>query len=193
MDKDYEYFCRLKNICILGLINKRYISSTILYLLARHYGSRILEVGSGTGSGILGAFPERVFGLDINQYAVDYCLEKGYRAGMIGSDGRFPAESDSFDVCVLDNVLEHIAEPALTLDECARVTGKNGGLLVVVPGEKGYACDDDHKIYYDAGRLQSLDQRWQLKRLFSLPFIFRSRLLSSFFASYCLVAEYKKR
>lgn len=50
-----EYFHYLQRITWLGRIYKRYISSPILYRCSRTFGKRILEVGSGIGSGVLGA------------------------------------------------------------------------------------------------------------------------------------------
>ncbi len=191
-DPEYEYFLRLKNILLPGLINKRFIASPILSSAAGKFGKRILEVGCGTGSGILGAYPERVIGVDVNSYAVDFCCKKGFNAHHIVAGKPYPFSDAAFDVCVLDNVLEHIEDPGQTIDECLRVTTESGGMIVVVPGEKGYAADPDHKKYYEAEHLVRLDPRLQLVKLFSLPFIFKSRTISSVFASYCLAAVYRK-
>ncbi|MEO8342473.1 MAG: class I SAM-dependent methyltransferase, partial [Gallionella sp.] len=149
-------------------------------------------VGSGTGSGILGSFPKHVQGLEINPHAVEYCKSAGLDVQLIGEDGRFPVADGAYDVCVLDNVLEHIADPRKTLDECYRITGENGGLVIAVPGIRGYESDNDHKIFYDAEALRLLDDRWQLQSLFSIPFLFRSEKLSRTVRQYCLVATYRK-
>lgn len=191
-DQEYEYFCRLRSILLPGLINKRWISSVLINLVSKKFGTRILEVGCGTGSGILGAYPERVVGIDVNRYAVDFCCQKGFNAHHIVAGESYPFSNAAFDVCVLDNVLEHIEDPGQTVDECLRVTTESGGVIVVVPGEKGYAADPDHKKYYEAEHLARLDPRLQLIKLFSLPFIFKSSTISSIFASYCLAAVYRK-
>lgn len=192
-DQEYEYFCRLRRILLPGLINKRWISSVMINLAAKRFGNRILEVGCGTGSGILGAYPEKVVGIDVNRYAVDFCCRKGFRACHIVAGRPYPFSNGSFDVCVLDNVLEHIEDPGQTIDECLRVTTGTGGMIVVVPGEKGYAVDPDHRKYYATENLMRLDSRLQLVKLFSLPFIFKSSTISSVFASYCLAAVYRKK
>ncbi|MBE1547963.1 SAM-dependent methyltransferase [Mycobacterium sp. OAS707] len=51
-------------------------------------------------------------------------------------DLNFPLEglnSDSFDVVVLSDVLEHISEPALLMSEIARILKPGGRLLLNVP------------------------------------------------------------
>lgn len=197
MDKDLgkfeSYFAHLHQISFAGRIYKKFFSSPILYFFARRFGTRIVEIGSGVGSGVLGTFPKHVQGFEINPKAVEYCKDAGLKVQLIGSDGVFPVEENAFDVCILDNVLEHIDDPRSTLDECCRITGKNGGLVIAVPGIRGYQSDEDHKIFYDADALQRLDERWSLQRLFSIPFIFMSEKLSKSVRQYCLVAIYKKR
>lgn len=191
-NKFEEYFSHLRKISLIGLIYKRFFSSPILYLCARRFGRRIVEVGSGTGNGILGAFPKHIRGLEINSIAVEYCKSKGMNVDLIDTTGEFPVAGETFDVCVLDNVLEHIEEPQITLDECYRVTKKSGGLIIVVPGLRGFESDSDHKIFYGVNELTNLDVRWQMINVFSIPFIIKCELLSTHVKQYCLVATYKK-
>jgi SAM-dependent methyltransferase len=188
-----EYFQYLNRISFRGRFYKRLFSSPILFLCARAFGPRLVEVGSGTGSGVLGAFPSRVVGFEINPFAVDYSKRLGLRASLIAEGGLFPAADGSFDACVLDNVLEHIADPQKVLDECWRITGPGGGLVIAVPGSRGYAGDPDHKIFYGEEQLRALDRRWTLRKLFSIPALFRNRRLSQSMRQYCLVGVYKKR
>lgn len=190
---DFEgYFSHLQKISFIGRIYKRYYSSPILFFFARRFGRRVVEIGSGTGNGILGAFPKRVHGLEINPISVNYCNAMGFNVDLINADGAFPIADGVFDSCVLDNVLEHIEEPKITLDECYRITKKNGGLIIVVPGLRGFQSDPDHKIFYNIDNLRNLDGRWQLVNSFSIPFIFKSERLSNTLRQYCLVVTYRK-
>jgi SAM-dependent methyltransferase len=191
--KEFEdYFSRLQKISFAGRVYKRFFLSPVLYLCARRFGNRVIEIGSGTGSGVLGAFPGRVQGLEINPVSVEYCRAAGLNVQLIGDDGAFPVADRAFDACVLDNVLEHIDDPRQTLDECYRITRDGGGLVVAVPGIRGHASDSDHKKFYDAGALGALDERWRLKGLFSMPFFFVLETLSRSVRQYCLVATYRK-
>ena len=197
MDKiksdQYEaYFQYLKRISLLGRIYKRFIASPVLFWCGTRFGSRLVEVGCGTGSGVLGAFSRTVIGIDINPFAVEFCNSVGLRTFLIQENGEFPLASNSCDVCVLDNVLEHIEYPRKLLDECYRVTSQRGGLVVAVPGVRGYRSDSDHRVFYDAEGLKTLDERWELSNSFSIPFFFTSNVLSQSVKQYCLVAVYKK-
>ena len=164
----------------------------MLFICARKFGSRIVEIGSGTGSGLLGRFPKQVRGLEINPMSVDYCRSIGLPAELIRENEAFPIATGSVDCCVLDNVLEHIAHPKETLNECYRITRAGAGLVVAVPGVRGFESDPDHKIFYDAQALKSLDERWIMQSIFSMPFGFQSAKLSRSVKQYCLVATYKK-
>lgn len=128
-----DYFVHLKSISLPGRIYKRFIASPILFFCARRFGNRLIEVGSGIGSGILGSYPKNVSGLEINRYAVEHCKIMGMDAQLIGDNGIFPVQNAVYDVCILDNVLEHLASPGDTLNECYRITKRNEGLIVVVP------------------------------------------------------------
>lgn len=192
LDKFEIYFNYLKTISLRGRVYKKFFSSPILFLLARRCGSRIIEVGSGTGSGVLGAFPSRVVGIDINPFAVEYTRSIGLRASVINHDGSFPFADGAFDVCILDNVVEHIEDPAKVLDECHRITGPDGGLVIAVPGARGFEWDQDHKVFYGEDELKRLDDRWSLIRIFSIPLFVRSERLSKTMKQYCLVAVFKK-
>jgi len=191
-EKFKEYFSHLTQISFLGRIYKKYISSPVLLSCTRQFGGRVMEVGCGIGSGVLGAYPEKVTGLDINTEVVEYCQSMGLKAQLIGDDGIFPVKNNQFDSCVLDNVLEHVSAPAMILDECYRVTKQGGGLIIVVPGEAGYRSDLDHKVFYDEERLKTLDARWKLLNLFSIPFFFKNKKISRILKQYCLVVVYKK-
>jgi SAM-dependent methyltransferase len=191
--KEFEdYFSRLQKISFAGRAYKRLFLSPVLYLCARRFGNRTIEIGSGTGSGVLGTFPKRVQGLEINPVAVEYCRAAGLNVHLIGDDGAFPVADGAFDACVLDNVLEHIDDPRRTLDECYRITSEDGGLIVAVPGVRGHESDSDHKKFYDEKALRALDDRWSLQSLFSTPFFFVLETLSRSVRQYCLVAIYKK-
>jgi SAM-dependent methyltransferase len=187
-----EYFAHLNKISLMGRFYKRFISSPVLYSCARRFGNRVIEIGSGTGSGVLGSYPKKVQGLEINPVAVDYCKAAGLNVQIIKDDGIFPVADGAYDACVLDNVLEHIEDSRNTLDECYRITSKEGGLVIAVPGILGYASDDDHKQFFDAEALRQLDDRWLLQSLFSIPFYFTSEKLSMSVRQYCLVATFKK-
>jgi SAM-dependent methyltransferase len=193
MDSYGQYFSHLNSISLPGFLYKRYFASRILFYETKKFGHRIAEIGSGTGNGILGAYPKQVVGFEINPLAVTYCKNNNLDVHLVAENAPYPAQDGAFDACVLDNVLEHIPEPAFVLQECARITHDKAGLIIAVPGDKGFAFDPDHKKHYREAELKNLSPDWQPIKIFSLPFIFKSQFLSGLVSQYCLVAVYKKR
>ncbi|MGB8013694.1 MAG: class I SAM-dependent methyltransferase [Terriglobales bacterium] len=191
-DRFETYFRRLRGISLKGRLYKRLISSPLLFLCARCFGPRLLEVGSGIGAGVLGAFPNRVVGLDINPHAVNYSKTLGLRVGLIAEGTPFPSADGFYDACILDNVLEHIADSQPVLDECWRVTRPGGGLVVAVPGVRGFAADSDHKAFYGERELRQLPGRWRTDRIFAIPLLCRNEALSRHMKQYCLAGVYRK-
>jgi SAM-dependent methyltransferase len=187
------YFAHLTKISFLGRVYKRYFSSRVIHYLAKSFGSKIAEIGSGTGNGVLGAYPKVVTGFEINALAVDFCRKKNLNVHLVYEDKPYPVQDGEFDVCVLDNVLEHLSESMLLLNECARITNEKAGLVIVVPGDKGFLRDADHKLHYKEQDLENLNKDWQHLKTISLPFFIKSNFLSKHLSQYCLVAMYKKR
>jgi len=158
-------------------------------------GAGLAEIGCGHGllqRQMEDAYGASVTGFDLNDFALKRNVSRRSRVCCYDIFQRDAALRGRFDVIFLFDVLEHIAEPKRVLDECSRVTGRNGGLVISVPGIRGFAWDADHKIFYDEARLKQLDHRWSLTRLFSLPAFIRSTALSKSMKQYCVVAVYRK-
>ena len=107
-DQD-QYFDYLMQRSRLGSLYRRHV----LYpRLVRRLRGRMLDVGCGIGD-MLAFRPDSV-GVDINQRTVEYCRQRGLTAHRMDVD-RLPFDDGTFDSVLLDNVLEHIAEPAALL------------------------------------------------------------------------------
>ena len=193
LDNFYTYYAQLSQISLRGKLYKRYFMAPLLYRNAKKFGKVIVEIGSGIGSGLLGAYPKKIVGLEINPYAVKHCQDQGLTVELIDVNQPYPIDNDSVEVCVLDNVIEHISDANPSINEFLRITRKNGGLIVAVPGVKGYASDDDHKVFYDESTLRNLHPEWSMLYCFSTPFIIKSNWLSKYIRQYCLVAVYRKK
>lgn len=101
--------------------------------------STVLDVGCGAGSygndplpwrknlRILRGKAGRVIGIDVDENARNNPFLDEFR---LIKDDAWPVESDSIDLLVCDNVLEHIKEPELFFAQIQRVL-KNGGILCV--------------------------------------------------------------
>jgi len=131
-------------------------------------GARILDIGCGD-AGVIIAFAEagaRVAGLELDEkslrraairaeeHGVDATLAKGIAESL-------PFPDASFDLVILDNVLEHVTDRAGTLREIRRVLRPDGLLYMVTP--KPFSLhslwNDPH---YDLAGLVLLPRRLQI-------------------------------
>jgi 2-polyprenyl-3-methyl-5-hydroxy-6-metoxy-1,4-benzoquinol methylase len=97
----------------------------------------VLDVGCGAGTQcfVYAELGHRVFGVDINEPLIEIARK---RAAATGSEGAFhlgsatalPFEDSSFDVCLHNELLEHVADWQRCLDEAVRVL-KPGGIVYV--------------------------------------------------------------
>jgi len=112
-------------------------------------GKRVLDIACGEGYGAAAlqkAGAANVIGVDI---AEDVCLHARDRYGLdarVGSAERIPLADGSVDVVVSFETIEHVPDPHRFLDECVRVLGPGGKLIISTPN-KG--------IYRDAGAAQN--------------------------------------
>ena len=181
------YFAYLKTRSWRAQLYRR----LILYpLLNRHISGAALDVGCGLGDML--DFRPNTVGADVNPHAVDYCRGRGFDARLI-EGGCLPFANGSFDTVVLDNVLEHVQNPQPLLDEIRRVLKCGGRVLVGVPGERGYASDSDHKVFYDQPRLTATlaAAGFDANRVLHVPC--RSRLLSRTLRQYCVYGVFTRR
>jgi len=144
-----DYYAYLRSRSRLGDFYRRF---WLYPRLSRHLQGHVLDVGCGIGDML--AFRPDTVGVDINPHTVAYVRSRGLEAHVM-VEGRLPFGDASFDGVVLDNVLEHIADPQPLLGEVRRVLRPGGAFLVGVPGRKGYASDPDHKVFYDRPLLKS--------------------------------------
>ncbi len=97
-------------------------------------GRRILDVGCGVGQYVrhMRELPATVYGIDIERRRV----VDGARhlAGlMVASAEALPFAEGSFDIVVLNEVLEHVRDERATLREAARVLPVGGHVVIYAP------------------------------------------------------------
>ncbi|MCU0305294.1 MAG: methyltransferase domain-containing protein [Thermoanaerobaculales bacterium] len=97
--------------------------------------SRVLDVGAGQGD-LLGALPRtyRTFAVDISEVAVSQLAAKGIEATRIDLDvDDLPYDSETFDVVLCLEVLEHLIRPEEALREIRRTLKPTGTFIASVP------------------------------------------------------------
>ena len=152
--------------------------------LDRCLHGNILDVGCGIGDFL--AFRSDTEGIDVDPANVRYCRQRGLPARLI-RDGVYPYDEATFDGAIMDNVLEHIAQPSPALNELRRVLKPGATVIVGVPGQRGYRHDPDHKQFYDRKRLT---ETMQAHGFVSDRFIYtplgRSAWLNRHLRQYCI-------
>lgn len=175
-----DYNAYLLQRSSLGLIYRTYV----LYpRIAPYLKGRTLDVGCGIGDML--RFRAGTIGVDINPRNVAYCQKQGLEAHVMGPDV-LPFPAHSFESLILDNVLEHIADPGPLLAEIHRVLQPGGTFVVGVPGIRGYASDADHKVFYDEASLMATvaGSGFALRETRHTPM--RSRWLDKNMRQYCV-------
>lgn len=102
------------------------------------YDSRILDVGCAMG-GFLKHLDSKGF---INLYGIDMIkayVDKADNENIkVGSVYKIPFEDDSFDIVILDQVLEHLFNLRLAMKEIRRVLKRGGLVYIGVPDADRY-------------------------------------------------------
>jgi len=185
-----NYFEYLKERSWKGKLYRNYFLYPILskYFKKEDY---ILDFGCGIGDYL--EFRKNTVGADINEDNVAYCNSNGLEAKII-QDNKIDFGNEVFAGVMMDNVLEHIVDPAESIKEITRVLKKNGLLLVGVPGAKGFNRDIDHKIFYSEESLVSLmnQKGYEYLKTVYTPFLIDSDYLSNNLKIYCVYVLFKK-
>lgn len=187
MNNHEQYLEYLTGRSTLGALYRRF---WLYPRVTRRLRGRCLDIGCGIGDMLL--YRGQTVGVDVNPGAVEFCRARGVEAHVMEPD-RLPFDDAVFDAALLDNVLEHVAEPRPLLDEARRVLCSGGRLLVGVPGRRGWASDLDHKVFYDEDSLRECVSAagFKLTECFHTP-LWRSSFLDRHVRQYCVYGAFVK-
>lgn len=183
MTSNNEYFEYLKRRSRLGAFYRKY---WLYPQLSKRLAGRTLDLGCGIGDML--SYRRNTVGVDINPLTVEFCKARGNEAYLMVSN-TLPFRAMEFNSVLMDNVLEHLAEPVPLLAEVRRVLSVKGRLLIGVPGIKGWQSDPDHKIQYAEDDLLALVEPLGFRHLetFHTP-LFQSDWLNRNVRQYCIYA-----
>jgi SAM-dependent methyltransferase len=113
---------------------RRRVLEGVIAGLALPATARILDAGCGSGRNMLElARRGEVSGIELSEASVARARERHAGDVLAGSVLDMPYPSDSFDLAVCLDVIEHLQDDRGALRELRRVVARGGSLLVTVP------------------------------------------------------------
>ena len=133
----FEYYAR-ESQTEDAVARFRRVRDTMLRVMGDRAANRVLDVadigcGAGTQSMVWAESGHSVHALDINEPLVQLGRERAAKAGCtidfrVGSATDLPWADDSMDVCIALELIEHVADWKVCIDEFVRVF-RPGGIL----------------------------------------------------------------
>ena len=131
-------------------------------------GARVLDLGCGTGR-LTVEMAERgydAYGIDVNSDFIDIGRNEARRRMMsthfaVAAAELLPFRNGFFDICIVNNVLEHVVDWKKSLDEVARVT-KSGGIAYFDAANALYPLPNEVKYFPFFPYIPSRLRRWIL-------------------------------
>lgn len=87
-----------------------------------------------------------VFGVDISPKAIEIALQSGI-SGKVCKLPQLPLESESFDVVIATEVIEHLDNPKITIRQMCRVLRPGGMLILSTPNDYIPPGDCDEHLH----------------------------------------------
>jgi SAM-dependent methyltransferase len=157
---EYGEMYRLESFYWWFVARRKLLKWVVDGVASRFERPRILDVGCGTGinSTLLAEYGETV-SCDVSPEAMEYCKKRGVDKLALSRVETLSFVSDSFDVVVALDVLEHIEDDLAGMAELRRVMRDDGLLIITVPAYGFLWSEHDealqHKRRYAAYELRN--------------------------------------
>jgi SAM-dependent methyltransferase len=134
MDRDYELQTHRAEDRHWWYRGRRRVLERVIDGLGLPSPARVLDAGCGSGRNMVElASRGTVTGVELSDASVRVARERHVGEVVAGSVLSMPFASDSFDLAVCLDVIEHLDDDAGALSELRRVVAPDGALLVTVP------------------------------------------------------------
>ncbi|MCS6950416.1 MAG: class I SAM-dependent methyltransferase [Armatimonadota bacterium] len=115
-------------------VSRRELVDALVRQLSLPPNPVIVDVGCGTGAtAVLLQQYGMVVGVDISPLALSWSRQRGLEALLLAAAERLPLLSESVDVIVATDILEHLDDDVAVLEEFRRVLRPGGCVVVTVP------------------------------------------------------------
>jgi len=120
-------------------IGSRVRVEPFMRMLSPEHGDQILDVGCGLGyfTDMLSSNGAICTGIDLDEKCIEYCQKNMRGEYKIADVTDLPFADNSFDKVLCTEVLEHIIENGVVLDEIVRVTKDGGTVVASTPCSSG--------------------------------------------------------
>ena len=98
-------------------------------------GRRVLDIGCGLGAYVANfrRFTDEAYGMDVDAPRVQEGRRRGIDKLILAAAEHLPFAEGSFDVIVLNEVIEHVTDDRATLREACRVLRPGGRVVIYAP------------------------------------------------------------
>jgi len=139
IDGDADEKAYNSDVCVQRYFQRRK-TATIKKLLEASDGDIVLDIGCGSGVQLMSLninFPKFLIGTDISLDALTYAKHKNIAGSeFVRCDAQhLPFKSHSIDKIICAEVIEHLNEPELMIDETQRILKNNGSIVITTPNE----------------------------------------------------------
>jgi 2-polyprenyl-3-methyl-5-hydroxy-6-metoxy-1,4-benzoquinol methylase len=124
---------------------------------------KVLDIGCGSGylADYLTYNNTFVAGIDIDESSIRLAAERpNVDSAIVGDATKLPYESETFELIILGDVVEHFEDPLVVLNEAERVLSQEGTLIISVPAFRWlWGPHDEHNNHtdrYNATRLSDI-------------------------------------
>jgi SAM-dependent methyltransferase len=140
---------------------QRILLDTIARRIGLTPGSKVLDVGCGTGA-MLASLAQQydAYGTDTSPLAIEFCRQRNLEHAFHCTLDTFPFPDMKFDLVLLLDVIEHVDDDAGLVVQAARYLKQGGHLLITVPAYQFLWSRHDvvnyHKRRYTRTRLRKV-------------------------------------
>tara|TARA_B110000211_G_C14091163_1_gene559163 strand:+ start:1224 stop:2048 length:825 start_codon:yes stop_codon:yes gene_type:complete len=169
------------------VMNGTYFEHIHRYAFAQEFTDNkiVLDIASGEGYGsfVLAKNADFVYGVDISEEAITYA-KKNYRKDnlefRVGNTSKIPLDSNSVDIVVSFETIEHHDQHDEMMKEIKRVLKKDGKLIISSPNKKYYSDENNTTNHFHIKELYEDEFKMLLNNYFrSTKFLNQNLLISS--------------